>query len=71
MLDYVEKSPDKMGGAPVFEGTRIPVKLLIDYLKEGHTIEDFLDQYDINPDLVYGFMDAWSEDYSTGKKVQA
>ena len=59
MLDFVEKSPDKLGGTPVFQGTRIPVYLLFDYLRDGYTIENFLRQYDIEPTLVYGFLDAW------------
>jgi uncharacterized protein (DUF433 family) len=31
-----------MGGTPVFEGTRVPVQTLIDYLEGGESIEDFL-----------------------------
>jgi uncharacterized protein (DUF433 family) len=58
MLDCVEKSADKLGGTPVFQGTRIPVYVLIDYLREGYTVEEFLDQYDVEPDLVYTFIDA-------------
>lgn len=36
---------DVMSGTPVFEGTRVPVKALFDYLEGGQTIEEFLDQY--------------------------
>ncbi len=31
-----------LGGTPVFHGTRVPVKNLIDYLEGGETIDDFL-----------------------------
>ena len=31
-----------MGGTPVFAGTRVPVRTLLDYLKGGETIDDFL-----------------------------
>ena len=31
-----------MGGTPVFHGTRVPVQTLIDYLKAGESIDDFL-----------------------------
>ena len=34
-----------MGGTPVFEGTRVPMKTLIDYLESGDSIEDFLEGY--------------------------
>ena len=31
-----------MGGTPVFPGTRVPVQTLLDYLKAGDTIDEFL-----------------------------
>jgi len=31
-----------MGGTPVFEGTRVPVQTLIDYIEGGESIDDFL-----------------------------
>jgi uncharacterized protein (DUF433 family) len=34
---------DRMGGAPCFAGTRVPVQMLLDHLKHGDTIEDFLE----------------------------
>jgi uncharacterized protein (DUF433 family) len=47
-----------MGGTPVFRETRIPVYVLFDYLEEGYSVEEFLNQHDIDPDLVHGFMQA-------------
>ncbi len=37
--------PEIMSGTPVFSGTRVPVKTLLDYLKAGDRIDDFLDQF--------------------------
>jgi uncharacterized protein (DUF433 family) len=34
---------DRMSGAPCFAGTRVPVRMLLDHLKHGETIADFLD----------------------------
>ncbi len=34
-----------LGGTPVFDGTRVPVKNLFDYLETGETIEAFLDDF--------------------------
>jgi uncharacterized protein (DUF433 family) len=31
-----------MGGTPVFDGTRVPIHTLIDYLEGGESIDDFL-----------------------------
>jgi uncharacterized protein (DUF433 family) len=39
------KNPKIMGGEPVFRGTRIPFKILTDYLEGGDSLDDFLDQY--------------------------
>ncbi|HZT34315.1 MAG TPA: DUF433 domain-containing protein [Nitrososphaera sp.] len=41
----ISSSPDVMGGAPVFAGTRVPVQTFIDYLKGGESIDDFLDGF--------------------------
>ena len=38
----VSRSPEVMGGAPVFPGTRVPVQTLLDYLEAGESIDDFL-----------------------------
>ena len=38
----VVSSPDVLSGTPVFAGTRVPVRALIDYLQGGETIDDFL-----------------------------
>ena len=37
--------PDVLGGTPVFAGTRVPVKNLVDYLAAGDSIERFLDHF--------------------------
>lgn len=39
------KDPEILGGMPVFRGTRVPVKNLIDYLSTGETIDAFLDDF--------------------------
>ena len=41
----VTSSKDIMGGTPVFTGTRVPTQTLIDYLKGGDSIGDFLDGF--------------------------
>lgn len=41
----VHSDPDILGGTPVFVGTRVPVKALLDYIAGGHTLDDFLDDY--------------------------
>jgi len=41
----VQRSPDILGGTPVFAGTRVPVQSLIDYLEAGDRLEDFLEDF--------------------------
>ena len=38
----ITTSADWMGGEPCFTGRRVAVKALFDYLKAGHTLEEFL-----------------------------
>jgi len=35
--------PDRMSGAPCLAGSRVPVQMLLDHLKHGDTIGDFLE----------------------------
>jgi uncharacterized protein (DUF433 family) len=41
----VERSPDRVSGAWVFRGTRIPVKALFENLESGARLEEFLDWF--------------------------
>jgi uncharacterized protein (DUF433 family) len=41
----VHSDPEILGGIPVFVGTRVPVRTLVDYLAEGHTLDEFLDDF--------------------------
>ena len=45
MGDAVHRDPRIMDGAPVFRGTRLPVKSLFDYLADGYSLDDFLYQF--------------------------
>lgn len=38
----IESSSEIQGGVPVFVGTRVPVRNLIDYLSAGDALDDFL-----------------------------
>lgn len=41
----IDSDPDVLGGVPVFRGTRVPVRALLDYLEGGHPLADFLDDF--------------------------
>ncbi len=41
----VHRDPEILGGTPVFVGTRVPVRILFEYLEAGDSLEVFLDQF--------------------------
>ena len=44
-LDVVERAPDTLNGAWVFRNTRVPVAALFENLRDGATIEEFLEWF--------------------------
>jgi len=42
---YINVSPEILGGTPVFKNTRVPIKILFDYIKGGESINEFLENY--------------------------
>lgn len=44
-LNEVTRDPDVLGGAPVFAGIRVPVRTLLDYFAQNHTLDEFLDEF--------------------------
>lgn len=45
MQNVIVRDQNILGGEPVFRGTRVPFKVLIDYLEGGDTLDQFLEQY--------------------------
>lgn len=43
--DRIWIDPAIMGGMPCVRGTRIPVRMILDYLAEGATLTEILQQY--------------------------
>jgi uncharacterized protein (DUF433 family) len=43
--NVVEIDPEKLGGTPVFHGTRVPIKNLFDSWEGGESLDEFLDQF--------------------------
>ena len=41
----IVSDPEILGGTPCFRGTRVPVNSLIDYLEEGDSLDEFLDNF--------------------------
>ena len=41
----IERNPDILGGTPVFSGTRVPVRTLMEHLEAGDRLDDFLEDF--------------------------
>ncbi len=41
----IDTDADILGWTPVFRGTRVPVRILIEYLEAGDRLDDFLESY--------------------------
>ncbi len=41
----IHSDQEILGGTPVFTGTRVPLRNLIDYLEKGHSLDEFLDAF--------------------------
>lgn len=41
----IVRDPEILGGTPVFKGTRVPIRVLIESLEAGDTLSGFLENY--------------------------
>ena len=41
----IHRDPEILGGTPVFVGTRVPVRILFEYLEAGDSLDVFLDEF--------------------------
>jgi uncharacterized protein (DUF433 family) len=41
--ELITVNPNILGGAPVFKGTRVPVRTLFEYLERGYSLEEFIE----------------------------
>jgi uncharacterized protein (DUF433 family) len=41
----IHSDPEILGGTPVFVGTRVPLRNLIDYLERGYSLDEFIDDF--------------------------
>lgn len=70
--DLIEKDMEKMGGTPVFRGTRVPIQNLFDYLEGGDSLEIFLDDFPaVTREQVIGVLELFKEKLLTEYEVAA
>jgi uncharacterized protein (DUF433 family) len=70
--NLVEIDPEKLGGTPVFYGTRVPIQNLFDCLETGESIDDFLDQFPtVTREQAVRVLEASKESLLAGHEVAA
>jgi len=45
MSSIIDRDPETLGGTPVFSGTRVPIRILIEHFEAGDCLDDFLNDY--------------------------
>ena len=45
IMKVIDIDKEILGGTSVFNGTRVPIKNLFDYLETGDSIDEFLDDF--------------------------
>jgi uncharacterized protein (DUF433 family) len=43
--NFITTNPNILGGVPVFAGTRVPIRILFEYIETGETLVAFLDDF--------------------------
>ncbi|MEO7672699.1 MAG: DUF433 domain-containing protein [Pyrinomonadaceae bacterium] len=66
--ELIESDAEKLGGTPVFHGTRVPVQNLFDYLEGGDNLDVFLHDFPtVSRDQAIGVLELFKvrllEDY--------
>ena len=66
----IHSDPEILGGTPVFVGTRVPFRNLIDYLERGHSLDEFLDEFpSVSRDQAVAVLEAAHEALSAGARA--
>ena len=58
----VHSHPEIVSGEPVFVGTRVPARNLVDWIEGGHTLDEFLDNFpSVTRDQAIAFLEQATE----------
>jgi uncharacterized protein (DUF433 family) len=44
-MKAISSNPDILQGTPVFTGTRVPIRILFEFLEAGDSLGQFLDEF--------------------------
>jgi uncharacterized protein (DUF433 family) len=62
VTEIIEVDPEKLGGTPVFTGTRVPIQNFFDYIEGGDSLEVFLMDFPtVNREQALGLFELMKE----------
>lgn len=65
----ISVDPEILSGTPVFRGTRVPVRTLVDYILDGETIETFFRNFPtVQRDDAVCLLQCFNESLLTGSQ---
>lgn len=65
--NVVHSHPEIVSGEPVFVGTRVPARNLLEWLEGGHTLDEFLDNFpSVGRDQAIAFLEQATEAFLSG-----
>ncbi len=67
----ITRDRDVLGGTPVFAGTRVPVRTLLDYLRSGQSLDEFLDDFPTVSRTQAAAVLSWLEEVAPGQQYQS
>ena len=70
-IKSININPEIMSGAHVFNGTRVTIQTLFDYLEDGYSVEGFLKVFDwINKEDVIEVLELAKNSFKSEKQVK-
>lgn len=67
--EVIHSHPEILGGTPVFVGTRVTFRNLIDYLEHSHSLDEFLDEFpSVSREQAVAALEAAHEALSAGAR---
>ena len=63
----VHSHPGIVSGEPVFVGTRVPARNLLDWIEGGHTLDEFLDNFpSVRRDQAIAYLEQANDAFVSG-----
>ena len=67
LSSIVHSHPEIVSGEPVFVGTRVPARNLVEWLEGGHTLDEFLNNFpSVTRDQAVAFLEQATEAVLSG-----